>query len=155
MVPPTSPQKKLTSQVGFVRRSDHQILWHFPSWAPRIGWKFYILPSVTWPITGRGEEEGEKLEKTAALQQTFGLARGGPWTRQVPELLIQFLLFVWFSRMVPPTNPKIPKINDGSFVKRSDHQILLDFPSWGPGFSLNLYLLTCVAWPAALHPQAQ
>ena len=85
MVTPTSPNTHKLLDESFVRRSDHQILWHFPSWAPRIDWKFYILPSVTWPITGRGEEEGEKLEKTAALQTSFELARGGPWTRQLPK----------------------------------------------------------------------
>ena len=65
---------------------------------------------MTWPITGRGEEEGEKLEKTAALQQTFELARGGPLDKATAKVINSVFAFLLVVSYGPPHKP--PKIFD-------------------------------------------
>ena len=57
---------------------------------------------MRWSATG-SEEEEEELEKTAALQKPFGLAKGGPLDKAISEITnSDFAFFGAFLLWPPP-----------------------------------------------------
>ena len=65
---------------------------------------------MRWSATGREEEEEEELEKTAALQKPFGLAKGGPLDKAISEITNSDFAFLVLFSYGHPHKSKNPQI---------------------------------------------